>query len=157
EASAFPLPVLTASAGGELSRTARADAEIALSLAVLKYARHARGSRADPATLSRNLDRKPPLLPPQAVIEAAAKAAAPDAYLRSLHPQHPQFEALRQKYLALRGSQIPPADRDGGGGSSKSAQARPPALASAAASARKLLVNLEEWRWMPDTLGDFYI
>jgi hypothetical protein len=65
-ASAFPLPALTA--GGELSRTARADAEIALSLAVLKYARHARGSRADPATLSRNLDRKPPLLPPQAPV-----------------------------------------------------------------------------------------
>jgi L,D-transpeptidase YcbB len=159
EASAFPLPVLTASAGGELSRTARADAEVALSLAVLKYARHARGSRADPASLSRNLDRKPPLLQPQSVIEAAAKAEAPDAYLRSLHPQHPQFEALRQKYLALKRGQpiatgsiatAPEADK-------KSAQPKAAAAVPAAPNARKLLVNMEEWRWMPESLGDFYV
>jgi L,D-transpeptidase YcbB len=157
EASAFQLPDVPPSLGSELSRTQGADWESALSLAVLKYARHARGSRADPATLSKFLDRKPPLLDPQQVMEAIAKADAPDAYLRSLHPQHPQFEALRQKYLALRGSQIPPADRDGAGGGTKSAQARPSAPSPAAGSARKLLVNLEAWRWMPDTLGDFYI
>ena len=136
EALAFQLPALTAPAGSELSRAARADAEIALSLAILKYGRHARGSRADPATLSKFLDRKPPLLEPQRVIDAAAKAAAPDAYLRSLHPQHPQFEALRQKYLALKGSQPKTPDT---------------------ANARRLLVNMEEWRWMPESLGDFYV
>ena len=83
----------------------RADAEIALSLAVLKYARHARGGRAEPTSLSRNIDRKPPLLDPRSVIEEAAKADEPDAYLRGLHPQHPQFERLRQKYLALKRGQ----------------------------------------------------
>ena len=46
-----------------------------------------------------------PLLEPQQVIEQASKAAEVDAYLRSLHPQHPQFEALRQKYLALKRGQ----------------------------------------------------
>src|SRR5262249_61839728 len=131
------------------------DWESALTPAVLKSARHARGSRADPATLSKFLDRKPPLLEPQQVMEAIANADAPDAYLRSLHPQHPQFEALRQKYLALRGGPSSPADRDGASGGTKAAQARPPAVASAAGNARKLLVNMEEWRWMPDTLGDF--
>jgi len=156
EASAFQLPKVSPSPGSELSRTQGAEWESALGLAVLKYARHARGSRADPATLSKFLDRKPPLLDPQQVMEAIAKADAPDAYLRSLHPQHPQFEALRQKYLALRGGPAPPADRDGASASTKSAQARPAALAPAP-STRKLLVNLEEWRWMPETLGDFYI
>ena len=39
------------------------------------------------------------------VIEEAAKAEQPDAFLRVLHPQHPQFEALRQKYLALKRGQ----------------------------------------------------
>jgi L,D-transpeptidase YcbB len=157
EASAFQLPNLPPSPGSDLSPAQGADWESALSLAALKYARHARGSRADPATLSKFLDRKPPLLEPQQVMEAIANTDAPDAYLRSLHPQHPQFEALRQKYLALRGGPTPPADRDGAKGGPKPAQARSPAVASAAGNARKLLVNLEEWRWMPDTLGDFYI
>src|SRR5207248_8567126 len=101
EASAFRLPALPAS-GSQLSRAERADAEIAVSLAVLKYARHARGGRADPVALSRNLDRQLILLAPPQVIDAAATAQAPDAYLRSLHPQHPPFEALRQKYLTLK-------------------------------------------------------
>jgi murein L,D-transpeptidase YcbB/YkuD len=134
EASAFRLPVLKVAAGAQLSRAERADAEIALSLAILKYARHARGGRADPATLSKNLDRKLLLLAPPQVIDAASKAQAPDAYLRSLHPQQPPFEALRQKYLALKGGQ-----------------------AAEKATARKVLANMEEWRWMPETLGDFYI
>jgi murein L,D-transpeptidase YcbB/YkuD len=134
EAAAFRLPAV--SAGTELSTRQRADAEITLSLAILKYARYARGGRAEPTSLSRNLDRKLPLRDPGLVIEEIAKATSPDAYLRGLHPQHPQFEALRQKYLALRsGPTTTPVD---------------PAV-------RKLLVNMEEWRWMPDDLGDFYV
>jgi murein L,D-transpeptidase YcbB/YkuD len=172
EASAFRLPSLSPSPGSELSRAQGAQwegvqwegvqwegaqLEIALSLAILRYARHARGSRADPATLSKFLDRKPPLLEPQQVMEAIAKADAPDAYLRSLHPQHPQFAVLRQKYLALRGGSNPAADREGASSATQSAPARPHAVTAAAGTARKLLVNLEQWRWMPDTLGDFYI
>jgi murein L,D-transpeptidase YcbB/YkuD len=154
EALAFQLP--SALLGSEASRAQAADWESALSLAVLKYARQARGSRADPATLSKFLDRKPPLLEPQQVMETIAKSQAPDAYLRSLHPQHPQFEALRQKYLALRGGQAtPPATQPGTSSATKSALAKP--SAALAGNARKLLVNLEEWRWMPETLGDFYI
>jgi len=158
EASAFQLPAPPAPAGSEVSRAARADAEIALGFAILKYARHARGSRSDPATLSKFLDRKLPLLQPQRVIDAAATAQAPDAYLRSLHPQHPQFEALRQRYLALKRGQpvtlsgdqsAPEADKNTG--KQKAAAAPEPA------TARQLLVNMEEWRWMPETLGDFYV
>jgi murein L,D-transpeptidase YcbB/YkuD len=151
EASAFQLPAEALSPHS--SPLQRADWEIALSLAILKYARHARGSRADPATLSKFLDRKPPLLEPRQVIEAAATADAPDAYLRSLNPQHWQFEALRQKYLALRGGQVGLPDL-ASGADKGAAQTKAPA---AAATARKLLVNLEEWRWMPEALGDFYI
>lgn len=154
DAKAFQLPTL--SGGAELSRAQRADAEVALGLAILKYARHAHGGRAEPTSLSRNLDRKLTLLDPGQVIDEAAKAASPDAYLRSLHPQHPQFEALRQKYLALKRGQ-PPAQ----------AEAKPPevskkvdkknAAASETPSQRKLLANMEQWRWMPDQLGDFYV
>jgi murein L,D-transpeptidase YcbB/YkuD len=154
DAAAFQLP---ASSGSEPSRAGRADAEIALSLAVLKYARHARGGRAEPTSLSRNLDRKLPLLDAGHVIEQASKTAEPDAYLRSLHPQHPQFEALRQKYLALRrGPAIAPSDpslsAEGSKGGKKTA-----GVASETSQARRVLINMEQWRWMPESLGDFFV
>ena len=81
-----------------------AQAEIALSLAVLKYASHARGGRIpDPAQqLSSYLDRKPPLKAPGAVMSEIAEADEADAYLRGLHPQHAQFKALRNALLKLR-------------------------------------------------------
>ena len=103
----FDLPALPVTSEGAtpLPPEALADAERKLSLAVLKYARFARGGRiSDPASmLSSYLDRKPPLLEPKTVIEQIAKTGEPDAYLRSLHPKHPQFEKLRQKLAELRG------------------------------------------------------
>jgi L,D-transpeptidase YcbB len=99
DAAAFDIPPAPDS-----SETARAEAELGLSLAVLKYARHARGGRVeDPATqLSSYLDRKPQLRPPFLVMTDIAAADAPDDYLRKLHPQNEQFERLRQQYLARR-------------------------------------------------------
>jgi len=155
DAAAFPLPAPPAG-GADWSRTARADAEIALSLALLRYARHAHGGRAEPTSLSRNLDRKLPLLEPQQVIEQASKAAEVDAYLRSLHPQHPQFEALRQKYLAVKRGQpvaqaeVAPAEVNKKTGKKQSAAPETPSL-------RRLAVNMEQWRWMPDQLGNLYV
>ena len=98
EAADFPAPPVTAPAGDAPSPDALADAELGLSLAALKYARYARGGRiADPATqLSSYLDRKPQLLAPKLVIEQIAAGDA-DAYLRSLHPQHPQFESCASR------------------------------------------------------------
>jgi len=107
--------------------------EIDISLAVLKYGRYARGGRIiNPSEqLSSYLDRRPQLLKPEAILDGIAAADEPDAYLRSLHPQHAQFEKLRQKYVALK--------------SSKSADAK------------RLLANMEEWRWMPANMGDLYV
>ena len=144
--------------GGELTRDQRADAEIALSLAILEYARHARGGRADPLSLSRNLDRKPQLLDPRSVIEAAASTDSPDAYLRALHPQHPQFERLRQAYLVIETKRC----AAGGAGrpnkaKGKSKKKRVAAKAQAGPNLRTLLVNMEQWRWMPEDLGSFYV
>ena len=104
DAADFPPPVVTAPAGDAPSPDALANAELAMSLTALKYARYARGGRiADPATqLSSYLDRKPQLLEPKSVIEQLAAAGEADAYLRKLHPQQPEFEKLRQKYLEMR-------------------------------------------------------
>ncbi len=80
------------------------DAELALTRAVLRYARHARGGRiADPgAELSGFIDRKPQLLPVGTVLARLAAAEAPDAALRALHPQHAAFERLRLAYNLAR-------------------------------------------------------
>jgi len=99
DAGAFALPKLEGADAKDV-----AEAEITLSFAVLKYARYARGGRImDPAsTLSSYLDRTPQLLEPKDVLTGIASFDEPDAYLRGLHPQHPQFERLRLAYLALR-------------------------------------------------------
>ncbi|MGD9501129.1 MAG: murein L,D-transpeptidase [Methyloceanibacter sp.] len=80
-----------------------ADAEIKISYAVLGYARDARGGRIVPERVSPNLDPSLALPNPSEVIDSIAIRADPAAYLRSFQPDHPQFEALRQKLLELRG------------------------------------------------------
>jgi murein L,D-transpeptidase YcbB/YkuD len=86
-----------------------AAAEIKLGLAVLKYARFARGGRVDPAHISPNFDERPPLRDAKVVLEALAASANPGAYLRGLNPQHPQFERLRQALLRARTGHAAPA------------------------------------------------
>mgnify|MGYP000279979311 CR=1 FL=1 len=102
-AADFSLPRLD---GSSFSDDDLAIAEVRLSLAVLKYARHARGGRiADPTTqLSSYIDRKPQLKDPRTVLEEISKAPEPDAYLRDLHPKHSQFVKLREALLAMRSS-----------------------------------------------------
>jgi murein L,D-transpeptidase YcbB/YkuD len=100
-ASDFDVPHL---AGGTLTSEAAAEAEIKLAQAVLKYARYARGGRVNPSSISQLMDQTPTLKAPKSVLTEIAEAAAPDAYLRSLHPKHEQFERLRQVLLKLRGT-----------------------------------------------------
>ncbi|WP_139247967.1 L,D-transpeptidase family protein [Hyphomicrobium sp. CS1GBMeth3] len=96
---AFELPHVSA----PLTEEQAAGAELTLSRAALAYARHARGGRIeDPVKqLSSYLDRKPQLLDPKLVLDQLASATPSDATLRGFHPKHPQFEKLRQHYLAL--------------------------------------------------------
>ncbi len=101
QASAFELPDLIAGASPE----ALGEAEARLSLAVLKYARHARGGRIEPLSISNIWDMKPALKDPATVLAEIAEHAAPDAYLTSLHPKHAGFQKLRQALLKARGPQ----------------------------------------------------
>ena len=106
DARAFELPQL-----GDKSQAALAEAEIKLSLAVLKYARFARGGRLEPSQLSRNFDMKPSLREPSAVMEAVAATDTPGNYLRDLHPKHVQFERLRQALLKARSGGSQPEEK----------------------------------------------
>jgi len=132
----FRLPTWMGTKVASAAPEAAAADEIKISLAVLKYGRYARGGRiVNPSEqLSSYLDRRPQLLSPKSILDGIAAAGEPDAYLRGLHPSHPQFERLRQKYLALLNH-----------GKQKSAEAK------------KLLANMEEWRWMPADMGGLYI
>jgi L,D-transpeptidase YcbB len=154
DASAFRLPTMPAG-GSELSREERAKLDVAIGLAVLKYARQAHGSRVTPNALSKYIDRKPPQIDPAQVIDGIAKASEPDAYLRAQHPQHAQFERLRQKYLALKQAKSMP-----GAETTTGTTKAPNKAASGSAdtvTAKRILINMEEWRWMPEQLGDFYV
>lgn len=102
DASQFDVPDLASGAAAD----AQADAEIKLSAAVLKYAHHARGGRIDPLALSNILDMKPPLKDAAVVMTEIAASSEPDAYLRGLHPKHPQFAKLKDALAAARGPQV---------------------------------------------------
>jgi L,D-transpeptidase YcbB len=88
------------------SRDWLADAEVKVSYAVLDYAKDARGGRIEPLRLSKNLDPAVALPNPAEVLESIAVRSDPAAYLRSFQPDQPQFEALRQKLLELRGGKV---------------------------------------------------
>jgi len=138
KASAFDLPALVEGATAE----ALAEAEIKLGLAVLKYGRHARGGRVEPLSVHRIFDQKPTIYDPKTLMLAVAASNGVDAYLRDLHPKHPQFERLRQALLAARAAKSEDA---------------PSANAKPGENIQRLIVNLERWRWMPPNLGPFYV
>ncbi len=160
KASAFDLP---AALPADASPQVRADAEIKLGLAALKYARHARGGRLDPQSVSKLLDRKPRIYDPKTLIEALAATEATDAYLRELHPKHAQFKNLRKALAAARNStEAPPpvaetvAEPAPVKGSAKKLATRTKSD-SKSETIQRLVVNMERWRWMPDDLGDFHV
>ncbi len=80
-----------------------ADAETKISIAVLRYARDARGGRLDPQHIDENLDPTLVLPDPLQLLETIAIRSEPATYLRSFQPDQPQFEALRKALIASRG------------------------------------------------------
>ncbi len=222
DASKYPLPDLSVPLA---DATRAADVEVQLSLATLTYVAHARGHRVDPSQLSKWLDQRPK--PVQAYeVGLIATADDPALALQRQHPQHPQFEKLRQAYLKLRGGeaikapvaarpiQLPASgprlktgtehadvtilrqrlgiraadqdeaevyDRDvasavrafqkrvglkangvvtdsvrlalnaGDAADGKAARKTP------ASELKKILVNMERWRWLPDDLGSTHV
>jgi murein L,D-transpeptidase YcbB/YkuD len=160
DASDFALP---AALSTDAPATDLIEAELKLAVAILTYARHARGGRMNPSDLSLSIDRTPPLIEPKRVLDEITASAEPDAYLRKLHPQHPEFERLRQLYLALRAAPAPapePAAAEepaGKGGKSKAKAKSAKAAEPATPPVRRVLLNMEQWRWMPESLGDMYV
>lgn len=135
----FDLPGVpeASAAASDLKPDDQAAADLTLSTAISKYARFARGGRIvhPGGQLNTNFDRRPQFIDPKNALDEIVAAVDAAAYLRALHPVHPQFEKLRQKYLALRG---------GKGGADS-------------ATAKRILANMEEWRWMWREIGEPHI
>jgi murein L,D-transpeptidase YcbB/YkuD len=114
--------------------TAQAVAEIKLDLAVLKYARFARGARHVPSEISDLFDQAPTLRVPGTVMAEIGTTGAPDVYLQSLHPDHEQFARLRTALHEAREAEKPNET-----------------------DIKRLVINMERWRWMPEELGELYV
>jgi murein L,D-transpeptidase YcbB/YkuD len=119
---------------------AQADDELQLSIAVLSYARDAQIGRLTPSRVSKLFDQRPALRDPKKVLTEIAAANEPDAYLTSLHPQQEQFKRLHKALLAARAraettGNDPRNDRE----------------------VQRLVINMERWRWMPRSLGSYYV
>ena len=136
----FPPPKFADAEGAEdaASPEAQATAEVELMQRVLKYARHARGGRimSPSEQLNSNLDRKAQLIPPDEFLETLAAAPDKGEALLGAHPQHPQFQMLREKYVEALG---------------KDKNAKP------SAAAKRLRANMEMWRWKWPDIGDFHL
>ncbi|MDH3581473.1 MAG: hypothetical protein OEM91_12725, partial [Hyphomicrobiales bacterium] len=100
----YPLPTLErADTDTKIPAARLAKAEIMMNRAALAYIRDARGGRIPPQSISRNLDPTLNLPDPLETMEQIAKLDDPSEYLRGFHPNNPQFEALRQVMLKMRG------------------------------------------------------
>ena len=143
----------------------QAIAEIKLDLAILKYARFARGGRLNPPEVSELFDQVPSLRDPKSVLAEIESAEAADAYLQSLHPKHEQFQRLREALLKARGkgdeapapeeAAKPEEDAKKTESAKKAAAAKKPA--DKERDIKRLVINMERWRWMPEDLGVVYV
>ncbi len=122
------------------STEAQATDEVKLALAVLKYARYARGGRLSPRKISELFDQKPDLVSPKMVLSEITASPAPAAYLTSLQPKQAQFESLRKLMIKSVAN--------------AKARGRKPL---ADPGIQRLVINMERWRWMPADLGNYYV
>jgi murein L,D-transpeptidase YcbB/YkuD len=82
-----------------------AAADVAISGAIVAYARHAHSGVLDPPSVSENFDYKPHLLDPIEVLTTMAATDNPDAVFSSYNPKHPEFVALREELKKARTEQ----------------------------------------------------
>ncbi len=142
EAGDFELPTLKAEtgSGADPARNDLVKAEMTLSLAVMKYHRYARGGAIydAPKTLSSFLDRRPQIRDRKTFLEQIAAADDVAKLLVDSHPQQPEFKRL---LAAWREASAGPNSRGKPG----------------KANADALLANMQQWRWLPEDLGNFYV
>lgn len=100
DAAAFRIAGLDSLSGA--SADAQADAEIALSAAILTYVRQASSGRVDTRQISRDIAKAPNMPDPVAALASVAIASDPVTVLGGYNPASPQYLALKQKLADVR-------------------------------------------------------
>jgi murein L,D-transpeptidase YcbB/YkuD len=88
---------------------AQAQADVALSAAVVAYALQASGARIYPRALSKDVSARPDLPEPGAALKSVAAAEDPDMALAAFNPPQAGYQALRTALAALRAEATAPA------------------------------------------------
>lgn len=136
---------------GNLDAKTLAYADIALSQAVVAYARDARGARVDLARLSKLITPKLELPDAQTVLGDLINSSDPGYALAAYNPQHPGYMALKAKLDQFREytasiTPAPVSDPSADLSPQKSSNLRPPSIS-------EIIANMERWRWLPRDLG----
>jgi L,D-transpeptidase YcbB len=84
-----------------LTQSKLVDAELTLTMAVIRYAHDAHVGRFDPRRISELIDLMSIPPSPAEVLSGLAQSPDPARFLASFNPQHREFLLLREKYLAL--------------------------------------------------------
>ena len=83
-----------------------ANTELKISYAALAYARHARGGRISPSSLSKFIDRRGELPDPFKLMAELSSSEEPGKVLAKLHPTHPQFKLLLEELRKARTQKV---------------------------------------------------
>jgi murein L,D-transpeptidase YcbB/YkuD len=133
---------------------ASAEAELRLSYVLLKYGMHLLEGRVDPRRLDALWLGQPRRVELSGLLEGALGGRGVAVTLGELSPRHQQYTLLKQalqRYHASAGGGAPETAAD----ERKGAPTAP--AVPAAERIRKLELNLERWRWLPESLGERYI
>lgn len=132
-----------------------AETDISLSLAIVAYARDARGARIEPVRLSKLMTPTLEIPKAQDVLIALVNATDAGRILAAYNPQHPTYQKLKVKLAALRdmtGSitpiSSPPVPRTPNKRDTKTVQVEKGPITAA-----EIIANMERWRWLPSTLN----
>ena len=137
-ADAYPVSIRTETLDDE------AASEVALTKALIRYARDARGARLNPRRISTLITAEPTIPAVSEILTTLSAANDLGAALEAFQPQQAGYTALKSKLAELRAT---PA----------SAEPIPADLRKQAANEADLIANMERWRWMPRDLGETYI
>jgi murein L,D-transpeptidase YcbB/YkuD len=135
-----------------------AAAELRLSHAFMRYARHLLTGSVDPRALDKNWVGQTRAADMPDLLEKALQGNGLATTLQGLRPRHPQYARLAQALARHRASP--------GGGAGTLPEGAELKRASAGSAAhepdrqqriRTLELNLERWRWLPEELGERFV
>jgi murein L,D-transpeptidase YcbB/YkuD len=148
----YPTPDLS----GNLSEEQAAKAELQLTGAILRYARHASSGRVSYTRVSASILYPDHAADPAEVLNKVASAQDMNAVLQSFEPQQPGFVALKAalaKELAAPQDDATLENRE----AFKKHRGKDANERSRKNAADTIIANMERWRWLSRDLGEAHV